>query len=288
LAHLIRVALATCAELPDLDEDGPALLDALDEHGVEGVPAVWTDTSLDWQAFDLVVVRSTWDYPEDYPRFLDWLERLPRVLNPAPVLRWSTDKHYLLELAAAGAPVVPSRFLALGEPFDAPSGRFVVKPTISAGGRRSAAYEAEDASAAAEHVARLHEEGRAVIVQPYLEAVDKHGETGIVYLGGRYSHGFRKGPLLRTGHGPGTALFLEEDVQTREPSAAELAAAERALAALPFSHEELLYARVDLAPANTGEPLVLEVELAEPSLYLGCREEAADLLAGAIAAALHA
>ena len=281
-----RVALATCAELPDLDEDGPALLDALEQREIEGVPAVWTDDGIDWRAFDLVVVRSTWDYPEDYARFLDWLDGLPRVRNPVSVLRWSTDKHYLLELAAAGAPVVPSRFLAPGEPFDARSGRVVVKPTISAGGRRSAAYEAEEADAAAQHVARLHAEGRSVIVQPYLGAVDQQGETGVVYLGGRYSHGFRKGPLLRPGLEPGTALFLEEDVKPREPSAAELAAAGLALAALPFAHEQLLYARVDLAPGDAGEPLVLEVELAEPSLYLSCGEGGADRLAESIAATL--
>jgi glutathione synthase/RimK-type ligase-like ATP-grasp enzyme len=282
----VRVALATCAELPDLDEDGPALLEALTRREVEGVPAVWTDDAVDWDAFDLVVVRSTWDYAEDYPHFLAWLDRLPRVLNPASVLRWSTDKHYLLELAASGAPVVPSRFLAPGEAFSSPSSRVVVKPTISAGGRRSAAYEAEEADAAAEHVARLHAEGRSVIVQPYLEAVDEQGETGVVYLGGRYSHGFRKGPMLRPGLGPGTALFLEEEVEPRRPSPAELAVANRALAALPFPHGELLYARVDLAPGEAGEPLVLEVELAEPSLYLSCGEGAADRFADAIAAAL--
>ena len=137
-----------------------------------------------------------------------------------------------------------------------------------------------------EHVARLHAEGRGVIVQPYLDDVDVQGETGVVYLGGRCSHGFRKGPLLRPGLRPGTALFLEEDVQPREPSPAELAAADRALAALPFPHEQLLYARVDLAPDEAGAPLVLKVELAEPSLYLSCGRGAADRLAEGIAATL--
>jgi len=282
----VRVALATCAEVPDGDEDAPLLTAALKDQGVDAEWVVWTDAGVDWSRFDLVLVRSTWDYAEHYERFLGWLEGLPRVLNPLPVLRWSTDKHYLLELAGAGAPVVPSEFLAPGEEFDPPAGRFVVKPAVSAGGRRSAAYEAEDAPDAAEHVQRLHAEGRTVIVQPYLDAIDGHGETGIVYLGGRYSHGLRKGPLLWPGVAPGTALYLDEDVRPREPSPGERAAADRALAALPFAPEELLYARVDLAPGRDGGPLVLEVELAEPSLYLGCNPDAAKRLASAVAAAL--
>jgi len=282
----VRVGLATCAEIPGGDEDAPLLSAALTEHGIEAEWAVWTDDRVDWTAFELVVLRSTWDYAEQYERFLAWLEGLPRVLNPPEVVRWSTDKHYLLELARGGAPVVPSRFLAPGEAFDPPAGRFVVKPAVSAGGRRSAAYEAQEGSDSADHVRRLHAEGRTVIVQPYLDAIDGHGETGIVYLGGRYSHGLRKGPLLQPGVAPGTALYLAEDVHPREPSAREQSATGRALAAIPFATEELLYARVDLAPGPDGEPLVLEVELAEPSLYLGCSPDAAGRLAAAVAAAL--
>lgn len=231
-------------------------------------------------------MRSTWDYAERYEQFLAWIDRLPQVLNPARVLRWSTDKHYLLELAAAGAPVVPTSFLAPGERLDPSSGRVVVKPAVSAGGRHAAAYEPEDAEAALEHVHRLHAQGRSVIVQPYLAGIDGHGETGVVHLGGRYSHGFRKGPLLRPGTAPGTGLFLEEEIHAREPSRAERAAADRALAALPFPAADLLYARVDLAPGPEGEPLVLEVELAEPSLYLAHAEGSAERLAAAIAAKL--
>jgi hypothetical protein len=281
-----RVGLATCAEIPDGDDDAPLLSAALAAERVAAEWVVWTDDGVDWNDFDLVVLRSTWDYAEEHERFLAWLEGLPWVLNPVPVVRWNADKHYLLDLERGGAPVVPSRFLAPGESFEPPSGRFVVKPAVSAGGRRSAAYDAESAAGAAEHVSRLHAENRTVIVQQYLEAIDQVGETGIVYIGGSYSHGLHKGPLLRPGVAPGTALYLEEKVVPREPSSGELAAAKLALDAVPFAAESLLYARVDLAPGPDGPPLVLEVELAEPSLYLGCKADAATRLAVAIAAAL--
>jgi hypothetical protein len=279
------VALATCYELPDGDEDAPALSAALQARGIEAVVAVWSSAQVDWAAFDLVVLRSTWDYAERYDEFLAWIDRLPRLGNPAPVVRWSTDKRYLGELAAAGVPVTPTRYVEPGATFDVLPGRFVVKPLVSAGGRRSASYRPERAPEAVAHVRTLHAEGRAAMVQPYLAGIDAAGETGLVYLGGSYSHAFRKGPLLGEGTGPGTALYLEEDIEPREASPAERAAGDAALAALPFPASELLYARIDLAPGPDGRPLLLEVELAEPSLYLWCAPGAVERFADAIAAA---
>jgi len=276
----MTVALATCKDVPELDEDGPALLAALAAHGVEGVPAVW-DAEVDWGRFDLVVVRSAWDYAERRDRFLDWAGRLPRVLNPLPVLRWSTDKRYLADLEAAGVPVVPTRFLEPREVFEAPTGRFVVKPVFSAGGRASARYEPEETPAAAAHVEALHAEGRAAMVQPHVDGVEHAGEIALVYLGGRYSHAVRKRVSLRRGEPDAPELYLEEAVEPAEPSEADLRVAEAALAAAPF--EDLLYARVDLV--HDPEPLVLELELAEPSLYLLYGKGSADRLAELIAVA---
>jgi glutathione synthase/RimK-type ligase-like ATP-grasp enzyme len=281
-----RIALATCSEVPALDEDGPDLVAALGLRGIEASAAVWDDPQVDWHAFDLVVVRSTWDYAERYDRFLTWIDYVPRLLNPPDVVRWSTDKRYLLELVAAGAPVVPSRLLAPGEPLTPPGGRFVVKPAVSAGGRHAAAYEHEDAAQAGDHVRRLHGEGRIAIVQPYLAAIDDRGECGLVYIGGGYSHSFRKESLLRPGQPTSTALYLPESIEPYEPSPAERALGDLAMALLPFPPETLLYGRVDLAPGSDG-PLVLEVELAEPSLYLSAAEGAADRFATAIAEALR-
>ena len=277
------VGLATCAEVPELDEDGPALLAALRARGVRGIPAVWDSPAVDWERFDLVVVRSAWDYAERRAEFLAWAERLPRVLNPLPVLRWSTDKRYLAELEAAGVPVVPTRFLEPGEPFEPPAGRFVVKPVFSAGGRSSARYEPESAATAAAHVAELHAEGRAAMVQPHVDGVETAGEIALIFLGGAYSHAVRKRVSLRQGQASSPELYLEEAVEAAEPTAADLAAAEAAIAAAPFD-EELLYARLDLV--HDPDPFVLELELAEPSLYLGYADGAAERLAQVITGAL--
>jgi glutathione synthase/RimK-type ligase-like ATP-grasp enzyme len=278
-----RVALATCAEVAEGDEDSPALMRALAARGVEARPAVWDDASVDWAAFDLVVVRSTWDYAERRDAFLAWAASLPRVLNQLQVLRWNTDKHYLAEFERAGVPVVPTRFLEPGQPFEAPARRFVVKPAISAGSRHSASYEPDQAGEAGEHVARLHAMGRTMMVQPYLKGIDSGGETALVYLGGAYSHTVRKAALLQPGQPPGDALYLEEQLEPAEPSEAERAVAEAALRAAP---DGLLYARVDLVQ-DVGTLIVLEVELTEPSLWLGYAQGAADRFADAIAGALE-
>ena len=279
------VALATCAEVPELDEDGPALVAALRERGLEPAAALWDDPAVDWARFELVILRSTWDYAERRDEFLAWIERLPRVLNPPAVVRWNTDKAYLGELAAAGVPVVPTAFVEPGGALEPPPSRFVVKPRISAGGRNAASYEAHELELARRHLESLHAAGRAAMVQPYLEGVDVVGEAALVWLGGRYSHAVTKSALLRPGQAPGTELFLTETIAAREASPAERDTAERALAALPFGRHALAYARVDLLPAADG-PVVLEVELAEPSLFLGYEPAAADRFAHAIAEAL--
>jgi glutathione synthase/RimK-type ligase-like ATP-grasp enzyme len=276
------VALATCAEVAEGDEDAPELVAALAERGVAAESAVWDGEAVAWTDFDLVVVRSTWDYAERRDDFLGWADSLPRVVNPAPVLRWNTEKDYLLELAQARVPVVATQFLEPGDRFEAPAGRYVVKPAVSAGSRHSARYEPGES--AEEHVARLHAMGRTVMVQPYLNGIDDEGETMLIYLAGSYSHTLRKAALLRPGQSPGSGLYLEEDICATEPTAAEREVADRALRALRSTG--LVQARVDLVPAEEG-PVVLEVELTEPSLYLGYAAGATERFADGIAAVLE-
>src|SRR5205814_2045769 len=124
---------------------------SLRRQEIEAVHAVWDDSAVDWSLFRLVVIRSTWDYPERHAAFLAWVDSLPRVLNPAEVVRWNTDKRYLADLARAGFPTVPTRFLAPADAFDPPSNPFVVKPAVSCAARDTARYEAGDEVQPREH-----------------------------------------------------------------------------------------------------------------------------------------
>jgi hypothetical protein len=277
-----RVAIATCSAFPQLPEDEPLLLDELRARGIQAEAAVWDAPGGDWGSYELVVIRSTWDYVLQRERFLAWAESLPRVLNAPAVLRWNTDKRYLADIPHA----IPTQFVVNGEAWAPPAAEFVVKPSVSAGARDAARYLETETDRARAHVELLVADGRTVMVQPYLSSVDAHGETALLYFGGRYSHAIRKGPLLVSGADPGDQLYANEHISARRPEPDELAAGEEILDALPFPRGELLYARVDLIRGPQGEPQLIELELTEPSLFLSYGDGAAGRLADEVAARL--
>ena len=281
-----RLALATCAELPDLDQDDHALRDALTQRGIAHEAVVWDDPTVDWGAYPHVVIRSTWDYTERPAQFADWTRRVERtstLLNPAAAVGWNIDKNYLRDLENTGVPIVPTIWLDPERNFDSRAihtrfpafGDFVIKPTVSAGSRDTGRYQADvtpSRSLAIMHAKNLLGVGRRVMIQRYLRQVDTAGETALVFFDGEFSHAVRKGPIL---DGPFRAddneLFAREEMSPREATDAEREVAERVVAALPQLapgvEKPLLYARVDLIPDDEGNPVVLEVELTEPSLF---------------------
>lgn len=287
-----RIALATAIAATGLDDDMPALLEACAKAGLSAQALAWDDPTVSWRRFDAVLLRSTWDYTERLAEFLHWCERVDRVstlLNPLPVLRWNTDKHYLAELAERGIPVVPSTFV---EPEMEPlpnlqaflaaypgAGEFVVKPAVSAGSRDTQRYSRAQEFAAANHVGRLLDAGRSVLLQPYLASVDSDGETALMHFDGVFSHAIRKGPLLHPDQGATDALFAAEAIVPRTPGEDEKALARDVLAAMT----DLLrmdtppaYARIDLIRDADGAPRLLELELCEPSLFFDHAPGSAD------------
>lgn len=277
----------TSAELPRLDADTRVLIAPLEARGVSVTAAVWDDPGVDWTAFDLTVVRSCWDYVPRRAEFVRWAGRVERLANPAAVIAWNTDKRYLRDLADSGVPVVPTAWVEPDGDWEPPAGDFVIKPAVSISSRDTGRYLSSDPEhrrLAREHVRRLQREGRTVMVQPYLHAVEAEGETSLVYLGGAFSHAMRKGAVL---DGPDRGARLPHEtspgLEARRPTAAQESVAERALAAAPAGKDALLYARVDLVPDARGEPLLIELELTEPTLYFARVPEAAERFAGIIA-----
>lgn len=278
------VLLATCSAYPDGDEDAGALLTALASQGVSARYAVWTDESVDWPDA-LVVLRSTWDYTLRRAQFLSWLTSVPTLHNPPEVVRWNSDKVYLHELETAGVPITPTRVAPPGVVPAFPDTEFVVKPSVGAGSRGAGRFAA--GARPIEHVEALHAAGRTVLVQPYLSGVDEHGETALIYFDGSFSHAIRKGPMLTadTAHdlAETSGLFIEENITARGASAAERAVGDQTITVLRARFGgDLLYARIDLLPGPDG-PVVVEVELTEPSLFLSYADDAPDRFAAAIA-----
>lgn len=287
-----RVALATCQELPELDPDDQLLVEPLHAYGIAVDARAWDDQSVDWAGYDLVLLRSTWDYVPRRDEFLAWAHSVPALANPARVVEWNTDKRYLAGLAAAGVPVVPTQYLSPADPLWIPPahGEYVLKPAIGAGSLSAGRYNLADPdqrALALRHAARFRATGRVAMVQPYLAGVDSEGETGLLFFGGRFSHAVCKGPMLEGPDGGPPGLYRAEQISARQPSRAELALAEKVLAAVP-DRAHLLYARVDLLPGPDGSPVLIEVELTEPSLFLGYAPDAPARLADAIVARLAA
>lgn len=270
-----RIALVTAREAQPLDDDLPPLLAAF---AGEALAVCWDDPAVDWTAFDLALLRSTWDYVPRLGEFLPWCERIAqqtRLLNPPSLVRWNTDKHYLADLAGNGLATVPSHFLEPGRDdaddlrplvHQLPGGQFVVKPAVGAGSRDAQRHRREQVDAAVHQADALLLAGRSVLVQPYLDQVDSYGETALMFFAGEFSHAIRKGPLLRLGEGPTEHLFAPEEITPRVPTPAELALATQVVAAVPGGAP--LYARIDLLAGADGSPCVLELELTEPSLFL--------------------
>jgi hypothetical protein len=273
-----RVAIATCAPLPDGWPDDRLLAAALRASGAEVRFGVWDDPGFDWSGFESVLIRSTWDYTLDRERFLAWTWSLEgRVENPPPIVEWNSDKHYLADLAAAGIATVPTVYVKPGGAEPELAGEVVVKPAVSAGARDTGRFSPAAHGQARGLLERLHREGRTAMVQPYLPSVEDGGETAIVFIAGSESHALRKSVVL----GPdeeapladhelraAEAMFHEELVA---PATAADAERELAVAVVEALRKRFgaapLYARVDMLAAAGGEPMLLELEAVEPSLY---------------------
>jgi hypothetical protein len=286
-----RIALVSSERGLRVDPDLPLAADALRDAGYAVDLVRWDDATVDWDAVDLAVVRSCWDYAWRLEEFLGWAaavsEGAPRLRNAVELLRWNTDKTYLRDLERAGLSVVPTVWdpVRTDELPDAPE--WVVKPSVSAGSRDTARWS--EPSAALAHVAELVLAGRTAMLQPYLARVDDEGETAMLFIGGRFSHAVRKGPLLQRGEGVRHDRDSRGDLRRVDPTAAQREVAGSVLEAigeLVTDAAPPLYARIDLVHDDGGRPVVLELELTEPSLFLPQAPEAAGTLVRAVGAEL--
>ncbi len=267
-----RVVFLTAANLPIPDVETPTVIAALAERGIAAAMLPWTQPLP--ASTELAVIRSTWDYTSRPAAFLAALAAIDApVLNPVDTVQWNSHKGYLVELAHAGLPVVPTTVVRPGEAVDWPSGPVVVKPAISVGALDTARYDHPGAASQA-HVDRLLLTGD-VLVQPFVADV-ADGEISLIYLDRTLSHAVRKYPA------PGdyrVQPHLGGRVLHQVPTSTEIAVGEAVLGSAPG---ELLYARVDLVGSDAG-PLLMELELIEPYLFLPEVARSATRFAAAVA-----
>jgi len=260
----------TYKDLPELDPDDRLTLEVLKTQGYKCSFADWRDSSIDWNAAGYCVLRSTWDYHLHYEEFLQFCrDRKDQLVNEFSLVQWNMDKVYLLELEQKGIEIVPTIMALKGEPLEElPPVEWetvIVKPSIGLatfGVKKFSLPRQLDQYRV--HMRNLCQKG-AVLIQKYMPNVLEYGERSLMYFNGEFSHCARKSAfqaLAEAGGAGETAVIA---------SNAEVA----------FGHKVLntlgklpVYARVDIVPDDEGKPLLMELELVEPSLFLSFDKEA--------------
>ena len=267
-----EIVLVTSHDLPGPDLDTPLLERALRERGQRVQSRAW-DSPEPWHPGTTVLIRSPWDYVHRRAEFLAWAQAVSRtctVLNPVPLLSWSSHKGYLRDLADAGVPIVPTSWVPVGADeaqrratLAALDGEIVIKPAVSIGAFGALRARA-DSTQAAQHLAALTQAGDA-LAQPLIGSVPIQGEVSMLYFGGVFSHAVRKIPAtddFRVHRMYGGAVVAHE------PSTPERSIGAAAIAAAPVPPA---YARVDVVHiegARYNGPAIMELELIEPELFL--------------------
>ena len=295
----MRVAFVTTIDLNAIhdDVDLPPQTAAFADADIDLVQTAWEDNSVDWNAFDLVVVRSPWNYVEHLDAFRSWLNArrtMTTFHNPVGLLEWNMDKRYLADLAARDVPIVPTAFVDSIEAFHAATEKIdaaeiVVKPSISAGSRLTGRFD-RTGSAAAVLAETILGGGLTVMVQPFASLIDTEGEIGTVVFDGERSHSFKKAALLAEDGALVGGAYREEISRVDAPDDVQLVVRAASNAATSIAHErgwigaheQLLYGRYDVIRLDDGTPVLLEAELFEPCFFLTTDGKAASRFVEAV------
>lgn len=292
-----KVTLVTSSDLPNLPADCDGLIEALEARGLDPRIAVWDDPAVDWEDAGLCVILTVTDFAERPDEFFTWAETVPRILNDPKVLRWSSDKHYLQELAARGMPTIstmwlePERKLSKHQVHTRmpANGDFVIKSSLSSNRHSTGRYTALDArsrAAAIQHALNIMASGRAALVQRYLQAVDNRGEISMFFFNGLNSHAIEKEAILQTEVDPGRharsrAFPHVVTVEERHLGDDVRNTLHEGIKELTGRDHLLLYCRVDMIHTEEGLK-VLEVNLMDVNLYLSVVDGALENFADAI------
>ncbi len=276
--------MPNCALLTISDRDGWFIDDDLVHEplralgwDVHDVP--WTET-VDWNQFDVVVIRSPWDYQLDPSRFFDVLESIDKssatLFNSLNTVRWNINKSYLFDLEKRGIEIIPTyqfSSVTIADLREAEkqlsSENWIMKPIVGANADDTFRIRRGTGDAELCELCSLFK-NMDCLVQPFMEQVPIEGEFSVIFFDGNASHSVvkrvRKGDFrVQEEHGGSVRPLLN-------PEPALVAAAEKTMSVLD---EVPLYARVDLVRTPENRFALMELELIEPSLYFRFAQQAA-------------
>ena len=285
-----RIAFLTMDSLEGFVSYDYLVRDILQRRGLCVDEVSWRDPHVDWDQYDLVVIRSPWDYQQSCSQFLNVLARIDAsrasLQNPLKFVRWNVEKTYLRDLQDSGVTIVPTAWLQSPKVADLTdlfqqlkADQVVVKPFIGAGATDTFWLNSNSSPELLQSIETLYQ-GRLALAQPFIKSVLSYGEISLTFFGGQYSH-----TVLKT---PKTGDFRVQEehggiIQRIDPTPEIIAFARRSLSAV---QSDLLYARVDLVFLESQQPAIMELELIEPSLYLSYDDESPQRFADAIEARL--
>lgn len=268
----MKVGIVTCAKFPHLIDEEKPLLELFAKKGIQATPLVWNNTSTDWEHYDCLLLRSTWDYHLHVEEFFSWLDHLKKqnitTLNPLEVVNWNHHKFYLRELEKKGVNIIPTFFLEKGSDFSLTElksngwEQAVIKPAISANSHLTELFHITDSEFLEEKYRRLAQ-NHDFLVQRYMPEIQTEGEVSLVYFGKQFSHAVLKKPTsgdfrVQADYGGKVEPFY--------PNSAVLNTGSQILSHVPHN---LLYARVD-GILHENQFFLMELELIEPKLFFNC------------------
>lgn len=293
---MTRIAILRCGKLPsfvtwdipnldELFEEDNLLVRGFEAQGFQAEPVVWNHPNIDWNQFDIALIRSTWDYLDEQEQFLQVLSQIEasscRLFNPLTAVRWNIDKHYLFDLESWGVPTIPT-YLASQVEMGALHKLFVenqwqtiiLKPTIGLGGSHSYQVPLPELDHTLKTLG-VSQPSHEYLIQPFIEGIITEGEWSFVYFNHRLSHVLLKKPAPDDYRVQG---IYGGTVQLAEPQSQDLLQAETVIDSLPF---DILYARLDFVRV-AGHLAVIEVELIEPIFSFNLVPESIARLANAV------
>lgn len=247
--------------------------------GWEIEDVVW-DADVDWNAYDVVVIRSPWDYQSDPERFFTVLQRIEHssatLYNSLETVKWNIDKNYLFDLQDKGIEIVPTSRMDSPTPEDVrdifqhfKADRIILKPAIGANADDTFRIHRETGEAELVEICTIFST-KTCLAQPFMQGVITEGEFSLIYFDGRLSHSIiktvRKGDFrVQEEHGGGV-------IPLPNPESGLIAAADKSISVLS---ETPMYARVDLVRTEHNTFALMEIELIEPCLYFRFSEHSA-------------
>ena len=278
-----KCALLTINDLSNFQSYDDLIVKPLRGLGWECEFIPWDSTSINWDDFDAVIIRSTWDYQQKEKLCFKTLQSIEAssatLYNSLDIVKWNIHKRYLLELEKENISIIPTRlydsfyFEIVSDLFSFfNENKLVIKPCVSANADDTFILE----QSKMENLKSVLEgtfSRKDFLVQPFIKNVKSEGEYSLIYFGGRLSHVLLKTPK------DGDFRVQEEHggiLKTiNKPESSLIDFGNKVMGTIPY---QCLYSRVDVVRGSDNY-LLMEVELIEPSLYFNMDSKSPQMFA---------